>query len=85
MFTFQFLNDEIYSYIKEAIWHLAIWKISVLVNFTIQKLKSKHLVCVSLSDDDESLLKSDRIERSHFEESLGPGQFLHQFAATIFI
>ena len=33
---------------KEAIWHSAIWKIGVLVNFIIQKSKSKHLVCLSL-------------------------------------
>ena len=26
MFTFQFLNDKIYSYTKKAIWHLAIWQ-----------------------------------------------------------
>ena len=31
---------------KNAIWHLAIWKIGVLVNFIIQKLKSKHLTAV---------------------------------------
>ena len=44
MFAFQFLSDEIYSYIKKS--HVATWqfgKIGVLVNFFTQKLKSKHL------------------------------------------
>ena len=43
-------------------------KIGVLVNFIIQKLKSKHLVCVSLSDESLNLRR--------LRESLGPEQFL---------
>ena len=44
LFTFQFLSDEIYSYIKNS--HFVPWqfgKIDILVNFITQKLKSKHL------------------------------------------
>ena len=32
---------------KNAIWHLAIWQNWCLVNFIIQKLKSKNFVCLS--------------------------------------
>ena len=32
---------------KKAIWQLPIFKITVLVNFIIKNLKSKHLACVS--------------------------------------
>ena len=35
-------NDKIYSYLKKS--HLAL---GILVNFIIQKLRSKHLVCLS--------------------------------------
>ena len=49
LFAFQFLNDKIYSYIYQkrpfGTWQFG--KIGVLVNFIIQKLKSKHLVCLS--------------------------------------
>ena len=48
MFTFQFLNDKIYSYIKKkpyGTWQFG--KIGVLANSIIPKLKSKHLVCLS--------------------------------------
>ena len=46
VFTFQDLNDKIYNYtIPFGTWQLG--KIGFLVNFTIQKLKSKHLVCLS--------------------------------------
>ena len=45
MFTFQFLNDKIYSYTVKS--HLALGKIGGLINFITQKLKSKHLVCLS--------------------------------------
>ena len=44
MFTFQFLSDKIYSYIKKS--RFSTWqfgKTGVLVNFITQKLKSRHL------------------------------------------
>ena len=47
MFTFHFLMMKFTVIPKKAIWDLAIWQIGVLVNFIIQKLKSKHLVCLS--------------------------------------
>ena len=46
MFTFQFLNDTIYSYMYHK---KPFGKIGVLVNFIIQKLKSKHLVCLNFA------------------------------------
>ena len=49
MFNFQFLNDKIYSYMyqKKPFCAEQFGKIGVLVDFIIQKLKSKHLVCLS--------------------------------------
>ena len=50
MFTFQFLSDKIHSYTKKKpsdTWQFG--KVSVLVNFIIKKLKSKHLVCLTFS------------------------------------
>ena len=41
---FQQLKARIYTYTEKVIWHLAIWQnwgFGVLVNFIIQKLKSK--------------------------------------------
>ena len=42
-----FLRLNLQLYQKNAIWHLAIWQIGVLVNFIIQKLKMNPLVCLS--------------------------------------
>ena len=50
VFTFQNLKAKIYSYIKKPFGTWQFSKIGVLVNFIIQKLKSKHLVRLSFWD-----------------------------------
>ena len=53
MFTFQFLNDKIYSYTKKkpfGTWQFG--KIGVLVNFIIQKKKKVNTQFVSVFSDD---------------------------------
>ena len=49
MFTFQFLNDKIDQNTNFAKWLSAKWLflVCIIVNFIIQKLKSKPLVCLS--------------------------------------
>ena len=51
MYAFQDLKAKIYNYTKKkpfGTWQFG--KIGVLVNLIIQKLKSKHLVCLSFWD-----------------------------------
>jgi hypothetical protein len=62
VFTFQFLSDEIYSYIKKS--HFDTWqfgKIGVLVNFITQKLKSKHLAISVFSGQSFFLREQEEI------------------------
>ena len=77
VFYFQFLNDKIYSYITKS--HLALWqfgKIGVLVHFVIQKLKSKHLVCLSFLWWQGFLREREKI----FSTYSGPEQYLAYIA-----
>ena len=73
MFSFQFFNDIIYSYVKKS--HFATWqfgKIGVLVNFITHKLKSKHSAI--------SVFSGQRFfwgnERKYFPHILGLRQHL---------
>ena len=71
MFTFQFLNDIIYSYIKKAIWHLAIrqnwcygqfWKQNTISNFSCRFLNPNfffQLIC----EISKNNLKSIRFQK----------------------
>ena len=53
VFIIQFLSDKIYSYTQKR--HLVLGNLVRSVNFTIQNLKCKHLVCLSFSGERQNL------------------------------